>query len=299
MKVTSIVLIAFLLIGMSATQCTAANTEKLTKNNMTFSFEQSVEGSGYFMTYKNVQLYTPEETPLQKGPALKDFAKGSGTIDTEVLLYAEDIYTQDVSNGMTETEEYACISMREDASMVYAPTTVTYGNGYYAQNPINYESLLKERTCIKNYRAATSMTHQVDYAKAIDKDLEVLVKDKNYNLTDPIDQGVGYTSMKVTEDVTDGITHFGVLQGQAADMSSAGYTVPQWTARKDALIEIDEDYVGTYHIEKNMTIEVPYKYEEIEEDWLSCCFGGCDDIEDPESYYGYNPCETCIFGANA
>jgi hypothetical protein len=285
---------------MSATLCTATDTESTTRNNLTFSFEQSVEGSGYFMTYKDIQLYTPEVTPGQKGPALKDFAKGSGTIDTEVVLYAEDIFTKDEYDGLTETEEYACISMREDASMVYAPTTVTYGNGYYAQNPITYESLLKERTGIKNYRAATSMLHQVDYAKAIDKDLEVLVKDKNYELSDPIDQGVGYTSMKVTEDVTDGITHFGVLQGQAvASMSGSGYTIPQWTAKKDALIEINEDYVGTYHIEKNMTIEVPYKYEEIEEDWLSCCFGGCDDIEDPESYYGYNPCETCIFGVNA
>ncbi|MDD2638933.1 MAG: hypothetical protein PHO60_08215, partial [Methanothrix sp.] len=53
---------------------------------------------------------------------------------------------------------------------------------------------------------------------------------------------------------------------------------------------IDEHYVGTFHIEKNMTLEVPYKLVEDEKDWLSCCIGGCDTME-PCGYY--NPCEEC------
>ncbi len=43
---------------------------------------------------------------------------------------------------------------------------------------------------------------------------------------------------------------------------------------KNPSIEIDEDYWGTYHIEKNMTIEVPYKKVVTSDDWLPCCFGG-------------------------
>jgi len=54
------------------------------------------------------------------------------------------------------------------------------------------------------------------------------------------------------------------------------------------MIEIDEHYVGTFHIEKNMSIDVPYKHEWIPKDWLSCCIVGCGDPCDYGPYY--NPC---------
>ncbi|MDD1740215.1 MAG: hypothetical protein LUQ30_05235, partial [Methanothrix sp.] len=47
---------------------------------------------------------------------------------------------------------------------------------------------------------------------------------------------------------------------------------------KDPAIEIDEDYWGTYHIEKNMTLEVPYHIVCKKDDWLPCCFSGFDDM---------------------
>ncbi|MDI9398036.1 MAG: hypothetical protein QM433_00550 [Euryarchaeota archaeon] len=286
--------------------------------NITFDFEQSVQGSGYFMTYRYIQLDSPgteqkgpmykdyahgptawsrTSTPtLQKGPMYKDYAHGSGTIDNEIMICAEDIWYERDDGCWNEWEAYSCISAREDNSMVYSPMTMAYGNGYYAKNPIRYDSLLKEKTVIKNYRPATMMHHQVEYAKAVDKEIDILVKDKQYVYEDPIYQGVGYTTMKINEDVTDGMVDLGVLQGDPDNMGTPGYDVPASTAWRNPMIEIDEHYVGTFHIEKNMTLEVPYKLVEDEKDWLSCCIGGCDTME-PCGYY--NRCEECMVGPSA
>ncbi|MEA2046490.1 MAG: hypothetical protein U9N48_08255 [Euryarchaeota archaeon] len=291
-KIIIALLAATLLVGIAA----AVNTDNVLTDNVTFNFEQSVEGSGYFMTYKYIQLSTPDDNNKagQKGPMLKDYVHGSGSIDNEVLIIAERTYSRDAPSGKDITiEQYSCISMREDNSMVYSPMTIAMGNGYYARNPIRYDSLLKERTCIKNYRPVTSMVHQIEYAKAIDKDLEILVKDKNYSISDPFYEGVGYTSMKITEDVTDGKVHIGVLQGEPNAMSVTGYGIPDTTAWKNPMIEVDEDYIGTYHIEKNMTIVVPYKLTIDDEDWLSCCFGGCADVDDATLRAEW---EDCIVG---
>lgn len=296
-KVTLAILALSFLIGISA----AAEAdyeyyddypcEKGTRSaNITFDFDQSVQGSGYFMTYRYIQLDSPRTD--QKGPMYKDYAHGSGTIDNEMTLCAEEIAYTRPDGCYREWEAYSCISAREDNSMVYSPMTMSYGNGYYARNPIRYDSLLKEKTLIKNYRPATMMHHQVEYAKAIDKEIDVIVKDKDYAYEDPVYQGVGYTSMKINEDITDGMVDIGVLQGEPDDMNSTGYRVPKNSAWRNPMIEIDEHYVGTFHIEKNMSIDVPYKHEWIPKDWLSCCIVGCPDPCDVGA--PYNPCEECM-----
>jgi hypothetical protein len=287
-KVTLAILALSFLIGMAATALAV-------DSNISFNFDQSVQGSGYFMTYRYIQLHTPDTSYLisgQKGPMYKDYAHGSGTIDNEITICAEEVYTKNkVAGCYYETEAYSCISAREDNAMVYSPMTMSIGNGYYARNPIRYDSLLKEKTEIKNYRPVTSMHHQVEYAKAVDKEIDVIVKDKQYTYEDPVYQGVGYTSMKINEDVTDGMVHIGVLQGEPNDMSKNGYIPPETSAWRNPMVEIDEDYVGTFHIEKNMSLDVPYKKVVPEKDWLSCCIVGCEGIE---KCGPYNPCEECM-----
>ncbi len=96
--------------------------------------------------------------------------------------------------------------------MVYAPMRIAVGTGYYAANPLDYSSLLKERTELKNYRAGTSMLHEVEYAHALDKELELTGKEVFNYTYDPEKVGNGYSQMKINEDVTDGKAHIGVLQ---------------------------------------------------------------------------------------
>jgi hypothetical protein len=241
------------------------------ESNRTFNFEQSVQGNGYFVTY----LYAKAGNV-----AMKNYAHGSGSLNSEATLTYQNLDTS-TRNVNSDYNDFAqdCIQFKEDVAMVYAPMRIAVGNGYYAANPLDYSSLLKEKTWVKNYLAGTSMHHEVEYAHALDKELELVGKDK-WNLTyDPELVSVGYTQMKVVEDVTDGKAHIGVLQASDNFASQVIGDAPGdlkniKTAWKNPSIEIDEDYWGTYHIEKNMTLEVPYKVTLKGEDWLPCCFGG-------------------------
>jgi hypothetical protein len=251
-------------------------------SNTTFNFEQSVQGNGYFMTY----LYAKAGNV-----AVKNYAHGSGSINNEAVLtyYDMDQKTHNVYTDYNDIKEN-CIQFKETNSMVYAPMRIAVGTGYYAANPVDYSSLLKERSWVKNYRSGTSMLHEVEYAHALDKDLNILAKEV-FNVTyDPEIIGFATTKMNVNEDMTDGKAHIGVLQasdnfasmydfGASNDGSIGGNNVPNLkSALKNPAIEIDEDYWGTYHIEKNMTLEVPYHLIQKGDDWLPCCTGGFADM---------------------
>jgi len=274
-KVMLAVLVLVAIIGISAGALYEpykyAYPTRATDNlefNTTFNFEQSVQGNGYFMTYKYANVGALE---------FKDYAHGSGSIDGSSTLFTQDLQRNTHAVGADWNDfNQSCIRYEEDNAMVYAPMRIAVGTGYYAVNPLAYDSLLKEKTWIKNKRAATSMHHEVEYAHALDKQLSVIGKEKFSYTYDPVWEGVGATQMRITEDMTDGKAHIGVLQGNNAPvtmMDPSGYTQFS-TAWKKPSIEIDEDYFGTYHIEKNMTLEVPYKRTASSEDWLPCCTGG-------------------------
>jgi len=260
-------------------------------SNATFNFEQSVQGNGYHMSY----IYAKAGATT-----MKNYAHGSGQLDSEATLTWQHV-TEKTHNVYSDYFDHYqdCIQFKEDVAMVYAPMRIAVGTGYYAANPLDYSSLLKERTEAKNYFAGTSMVHEIEYAHAIDKELDLVVKDKINYTYDPEILTVGYTQMKVNEDVTDGKVHIGVLQAndqfvgkmlksdnysgrQPNDISELLTSFDDLSARKamwkDPAIEIDEDYWGTYHIEKNMTLEVPYHVVCKKDDWLPCCFAGFDDM---------------------
>ncbi len=178
--------------------------KRVEESNMTFDFEQSVQGNGYFMTY----MYAKADNV-----AMKNYAHGSGSINSEAVLnyYNMNKKTHNVYSDYNDIKEN-CIQFKEDVSMVYAPMRIAVGNGYYAANPLDYSSLLKEKTWVKNYRAGTSMHHEVEYAHALDKELNLVAKEKFNHTYDPEIVGVGCTQMNVNEDMTDGKAHIGVLQ---------------------------------------------------------------------------------------
>jgi hypothetical protein len=289
------VLLAALML--SAFMVSAAAAYDYTKNgilingiqesNSTFTFEQSVQGNGFFMTY----MYAK-----QGNLAMKNYAHGSGSVDNSMILSTYKDTHQWHPNG-EDWNDYtmSCIQFKESVADVYAPMSIAVGTGFYAANPIDYSSLLKEKTWIKNYMAASSIHHEIEYAHAIDKDLEFTAKEKFNHTYDPELTTVAVTQFKVNEDVTDGKVHFGVLQGSktgATSVPASGASISDWInpdftlttglgpkgkdgyAWKNPAIEIDEDYWGTYHIEKNITLEVPYKKVTKSDDWLPCCFGG-------------------------
>jgi len=277
------------------------------------SLEQDVEGVGFAMVYQKVNTES-----LQ----LKNYMHGSGTIDTGILLSSnqssQSVYNYDrdtlVYLGST-TVHKGNISFVEQNEMTYSPVAMVYGTGYYAENPIVYNSKLKERTEAKNYDGAgcgdgqsVSMVHQIEYASAFAKDIGVRLEnvakmpktiqvDKTtYNTTskkletkkvsvsaystDPVG-GLSSTSMNIEEDVTEGSVHVGQLLTNADN---------GW---KNPLIEIDENYAGTFKITKNMEISTCCSGSKTRKDWLSCCIGGYGSMDDLDKLWGEEEIFDC------
>jgi hypothetical protein len=271
---------------------TISDPNRLVEKNLSFNFEQTVQGNGYYMTYKYAKMGNTE---------FKDYAHGSGSLDNEAILASYDaIKRTHLWNGDYNDYNVSCIQYKETTHAVYAPTRIAVGTGYYAANPLNYDSLIKEETWLKNRISGTSMENQVEYAHKLDKDLSLVVKDFTNFSYDPSFKSNAFSQMKVTEDVGEGKIHIGVLQANTNNgvtaFSNANHLTSAW---KNPAIEIDEDYWGTYHVEKNMTLSVPYSRIAPVYDWLPCtCNGGWNDMVLHDTRYhsakGFFDCTTCM-----
>ena len=255
------------------------------KNTQTL--EQDVEGEGYAMVYQKVNTGT-----LQ----FKNYMHGSGSMDAAILLSSNQsagmVYSQDQNTGVyirpTQYPRKSDISFVEQNEMTYSPMAMVYGTGWYERNPIVYNSKLKERTEAKNYDGSAcsttdslgvSMVHQIEYASAFKKDIGVELKNqaKSTGWSSKPQDGFSSTSMRIEEEVIEGAVHIGQLLTKL-DSKQHGW--------KNPLIEIDENYHGTFRIKKDMEICTSCTGSKPREDWLSCCFGGYDGMHADDKMWG-------------
>lgn len=178
------------------------------------------------------------------------------------------------------------ISFEGQNKIVQAPATISIGRGYYSSHPISYVSGIGIDTSIKNENAVTSMHRDINNAHGVNGEMDVMASDSSYPDSgyNPYDSESGdsaTTHMKIDETVTDGKIHFGVLQGSDASGQNVGFgrTDPLIDAWKKPAMEIDEDYIGTYHIYKNMTISTHYSRELMSNSWQNCCGQGYFDMD--------------------
>lgn len=265
----------------------------LEEKNLNFNFEQNVSGTGFFAAYKYAQM--PDalgtEGRLFNGVEVKNKAHGSGKIDTDSNIYAESSYTnktwingaydEDGEEIELEEEATSSIQMKEDSKMAYSPLVLGIGSGYYSLNPVAFNSLLKEEDWIKNRDGLNSLHHMVDHAHGLNKVLDAQSDATN-------------NTMNIEEDLVDGRAYFGVLQLQgilaeeepeeesaedseeeSEEVQVLGLAMKNW---EKPLIELDEDYIGNFHIKKNMNIYTYSVEEEKEDSWLPCCSGGFGDM---------------------
>lgn len=296
-----LLLAIFALIGMAAAdnEGMEAQLEKngaaydnpttLEEKSLKFNFEQNVSGTGFFTAYKYAQMPDALGTDGQQfnGVEAKNRAHGSGKINTDSTIYAESSYSNktwingayDEDGEEIEDEEgsSSVIQMNEDSKMTYSPLAMGIGSRYYNHNPVVFNSLLSEDDWIKNRDDFNSLHHQVDRAHGLNK---VLVAQSNAG-----DDTVN-TTMNIEEDLIDGRAHFGVLQLEGIpvdeepeeDSEEVQVFSLAMKAWKKPLIEMDEDYVGSFHIKKNMDISTYSDEDEEEDSWLPCCFGGFGDM---------------------
>jgi hypothetical protein len=259
--------------------------------NLTLTVDQSIQGDGFYMNYQYIRMPNVMEPSgaNSNGVQAGNYAHGSGRMDSESQLSAVS------SNGtlgadysaefMDHQEASSSIQMKEDNIITYGPTTIGIGSRFYALHPIKFNSLLKEKNWIKNRAGANSMRNEIDYAHALDKKLDVLVNALESE-EDP-----STTLMNVSENVTAGRVHIGVLQGNTDAMEESitgatseeaegiGFAKSAWSK---PLVYMDEDYFGTFHVEKkmNLTSYLNIDDESDSNEWLPCsCQAGWNDMD--------------------
>jgi hypothetical protein len=175
----------------------------------------------------------------------------------------------------TENISYnsSTIRLESQNSNTYSPVSISAGNGYYSSHPVTYASAIGSQTQLVNKGNAASLRHEVQSAQGISGSAEYTVAGKSYRRGDSEYTSTSSAQMRIDETVTDGRVHIGVLQGGEATGGEAGRDGrgPITSAWKNPSIEIDEEYIGTFHISKNITISKSDRRLMSTDSWLSCC----------------------------
>lgn len=235
-----------------------------------------VQGTGYFMEYTKVNT---------NNLSMMEYSHGSGTMDFADVLYNEQktthassyIYWMDYNTGLW-TRKYpgasSTITYTRQYDNVQSPTNFAYGTGWYATHPVGFNSLLKDKNVAKSYQESASMHRQVEYARALKGDIAV---DMNCSAPTATVAGKGSISMKIDDDVTQGTLHIGEL----LSMPMTNTKTPKFKTKqgwKDPIIEVDNNYIGDFQVQKTMKLEISKSAPTWTEDWLPCCGGGFFDI---------------------
>jgi len=187
-------------------------------------------------------------------------------IATFVASY-ENAATVEASIGHTGPVAYnsshnnSTISFESQNNISSAPVSILVGNGYYSNHPIHYNLGIGSSTQVADSHSSTSMRHDIDFARKVDGQTEFSASDSSISRYGPgysTVSGTAKTHMRINENVTDGRVQIGMHS---------------W---KNPSLEIDEEYVGTYHIYKNMTLSSPHS---LDAEIFGCCAGG---------YFGLN-----------
>jgi hypothetical protein len=173
------------------------------------------------------------------------------------------------------------LQAKEHTVFAQAPKINALGKGYYAYHPISYNSQTGQQTWIKNKAVGVSMNHEVSSAHNLSRTLEMSAIDSSHQDEYGMEAD-GRVQMKVVEDVQEGKVSIGVLQGS---MPLIGQT-PSATALKNPSLDMEEDYIGNFHIDTNMTLQVPIRLIQQNYSWLPCCSGGHFDAPDHNRVYG-------------
>jgi hypothetical protein len=286
-----------------------AAAEYSLETNISIKLTQLVEGNGFSSTYRYVNMPDPLGN-LEgavgdglSGMTAKHAAHGSGAIEEKFIILAYSYYYEDgeapVQGGVEELEPvidddnttaFSMVRFQADTSMIYNPTNSTLERGHYAHSPISWRSLPADRTFIKNFDTGSLLQNEIDHAKALKKELEAQA--------DYID--VANTSMKLDQTIKDGIVRIRALKleklptiremevGDGDDEDDGGEPeiVPVLLIEKsDPLIEIDEVYIGNFHLNKSINLTASVSDDDEDDEWLPCCNQSIDDIEGKGIWY--------------
>ncbi len=274
------------------------------KNDVT----SDVTGEGYFKEYKKVNTNNLSMLEYAHGSGNLDFAdilsseqksSSASTVyyigDVKVYKNPKDTKNFTVVEGDWTSGKYgpsSVVTYTRQYDNIQSPTSFGYGTGWYAANPIGFNSLLKDKNEAKSYQEGASMHRQVEYAHALKGDIAV---DINCTAPTATEDGKGTLSMKIDDDVTQGTLHVGELLADPSFIKtkyyeqydattgkpkpgSQLYRFGHFEAWKNPIIEVDNDYIGNFQVQHTMKLEISKSKPSWREDWLPCCHGGFFDI---------------------
>ena len=173
------------------------------------------------------------------------------------VAFSEDSVSEDSITGNSSYNN-SSISFIGQNIISGAPVDLSVGGGYYSSHPIAVGSEIGSRTELSNANSATSMSHEVASAREVSGRTEyTAISSSSQGEYESLNSAT--TKMQIDETVTSGKVHIGVLSGKDGH------------AWKNPAIEIEEEYIGTYHISKKFAINNSYSRNSFKDGWLNCC----------------------------
>ncbi|MCU0637356.1 MAG: hypothetical protein MUE87_01845 [Methanothrix sp.] len=164
------------------------------------------------------------------------------------------------------------IAISNNETLAQSLQNIPMGGGYYASHPILIGGGSGMRTVISDGNSA--MSHEVLSAGDLSGSSE-------FSASSTAGRGAlervqsASMNMQIDESVTDGRVSIGVLSGEGSDVSKGFRAGPSSSAWKSPTIEIEEEYVGTYHISKNFSLSSSHSDIMQRPGWLNWCAAGC------------------------
>jgi hypothetical protein len=185
-------------------------------------------------------------------------------------IASQDIASGDFIRGNSSYNN-SSISFIGQNKITSGPVDLSLGSGYYSSHPIAIGTGIGSRTELVNADSATSMSHEVGFAQEVSGKTEYAVfSSSSQGEYESVNSAT--THMQIDETVTSGKVHIGVLSGDGfAGRNGNSAADPMSSAWKDPAIEIEEEYIGTYNISKNFTVNNSYAKKRVMDGWLSCC----------------------------
>jgi hypothetical protein len=263
------IILAMLSLTMFVGLAMSADPLEERSKGVLFNYEDSISGSGNFVSNNKIVAQGPHADPRVLSRLadvyLQKMTHGSGSIERESIITSTESRRTQVDPDVIYT--FGLIAALDNNSMVFGPQTMSIGTGYYDTHPVNFNSLLGDKTQIKNYASKTSMGQEINYAHGIYTDQVASVEDDYYDTG--VAKSLTRSLMNLNGGVTSGTAHLEMLQGGSRKSKSA------WS---NPDIDVDQVYTGTFEFATKMNLTVPV-YKSVSEDyWLPCCSGGWEDM---------------------
>ena len=275
--------------------------------NISIDLVQSVNGSGFFSSYRDVTVPDPlgnlEGAVGQglSGMESKHRAHGSGEIDDESRILAYSYYYEDgvipVQEGMELDPVIENITalpfllVLEDTSLMYVPFAITVGRGYYPLNPIKLNSLPEDRTYISNLDSGSVLQNEVEYTRALNKELEASahyldMANATMNIDETISEGkVRIRAIQVerlptpSEIEVEKMTTDEMAEEEEPEIE----VIPILLLEKsEPQVEIDEIYWGSFRLKNRMALARSTTLDQKEDFWLPCCYNRSTEMNESD-----------------